>query len=124
MIFTIAVLGGPSNTQANLHALKFAQSAVKTGHHINRVFFFHEGVSVAHNQRELNQDEFDYNKAWSELSTEYQVELSVCVASGGRRGVIKNETSSSTLAEGFELVGLGQLVDAISSSDKYIEFAA
>ena len=124
MIFTIAVLGGPSNTQANLHAFKFAQSAVKTGHHINRVFFFHEGVSVAHNQRELNQDEFDYNKAWSELSTEYQVELSVCVASGGRRGVIKNETSSSTLAEGFELVGLGQLVDAISSSDKYIEFAA
>ena len=124
MIFTIAVLGGPSNTQANLHAFKFAQSAVKTGHHINRVFFFHEGVSIALNQRELNQDEFDYNKAWSELSTEYQVELNVCVSSGGRRGVIKNETSSSTLAEGFELVGLGQLVDAISSSDKYIEFAA
>ena len=124
MIFTIAVLGGPSNTQANLHAFKFVQSAVKTGHHINRVFFFHEGVSIALNQRELNQDEFDFNKAWRELSTEYQVELNVCVASGGRRGVIKNETSSSTLAEGFELVGLGQLVDAISSSDKYIEFAA
>ena len=124
MIFTIAVLGGPSNTQANLHAFKFAQSAVKTGHRINRVFFFHEGVSVALNQRELNQEEFDYKRAWIELSTEYQVELNVCVSSGGRRGVIKNETSSSTLAEGFELVGLGQLVDAISSSDKYIEFAA
>ena len=124
MIFTIAVLGGPYDSQANLHAFKFAQSVIENGHHINCVFFFHEGVSVAHKQRELNQDEFDYNKAWTELSTEYLVELNVCVASGGRRGEIKNETSSSTLAEGFELVGLGQLVDAISSSDKYIEFAA
>ena len=124
MIFTIAVLGGPYDSQANLHALKFAQSVIGNGHHINRIFFFHEGVSIALKQRELSQEEFDYNRAWIELSSEHDVELNVCVSSGGRRGVVKNETTESTLAEGFELVGLGQLVEAISSGDKYVEFTA
>ncbi len=124
MIFTIAVLGGPYDSQANLHALKFAQSAIKNGHHINLVFFFHEGVSIALEQRDLSQEEFDYNKAWRELSSEHNVELNVCISSGGRRGVVKNETTDSTLAEGFELVGLGLLVEAISSGDKYVEFIA
>ena len=124
MIFTIAVLGGPYDSQANLHALNFAQSAIKNGHHINRVFFFHEGVSIALEQRELSQEEFDYNKAWRELSSEHDVELNVCISSGGRRGVVKNKTTNSTLAEGFELVGLGILVEAISSGDKYVEFTA
>ena len=124
MIFTIAVLGGPYDSQANLHALKFAQSAIKNGHHINRIFFFHEGVSIALKQRDLSQKEFDYNKAWRELSSEHDVELNVCISSGGRRGVVKNETTDSTVAEGFELVGLGLLVEAISSGDKYVEFSA
>ena len=124
MIFTIAVLGGPYDSQANLHALKFAQSAIKNGHHINCVFFFHEGVSIALEQRDLSQEEFDYNKAWRELSSEHDVELNVCISSGGRRGVVKNKTTNSTLAEGFELVGLGLLVEAISSGDKYVEFTA
>ena len=124
MIFTIAVLGGPYDSQANLHALKFAQSAINNGHHINRVFFFHEGVSIALEQRNLSQEEFDYNKAWRELSSEHDVELNVCISSGGRRGVVKNKTTNSTLAEGFELVGLGLLVEAISSGDKYVEFTA
>ena len=124
MIFTIAVLGGPYDSQANLHALKFAQSAINNGHHINRVFFFHEGVSIALEQRDLSQEEFDYNKARRELSSEHDFELNVCISSGGRRGVVKNETTDSTLAEGFELVGLGLLVEAISSGDKYVEFTA
>ena len=123
MIFTITVLGGPSDSQANLHALKFAQSVIQTGHNVNLVFFFHEGVSIALDNREPSQEEFDYKSAWREFSTEYNVKLRVCVSSGSRRGVVKNETNSSTLAEGFELVGLGQMVEAISSGDKYIEFA-
>ena len=118
------MLGGPYDSQANLHALKFAQSALKNGHHINLVFFFHEGVSIALEQRDLSQEELDYNKAWRELSSEHDVELNVCISSGGRRGVVKNETTYSTLAEGFELVGLGQLGEAISSGDKYVEFIA
>ncbi len=124
MIFTIAVLGSPYGSQANLHAFKFAQSVIENGHHINRVFFFHEGVSIALEKREFNEEEFDYTKAWRELSSEHDVELNVCISSGGRRGVVKNETTNSTLAEGFELVGLGQLVEAISSGDKYVEFTA
>ena len=124
MIFTIAVLGSPYDSQANLHAFKFARSVIQNGHHINRVFFFHEGVRIILEQRELGPEEFDYNKAWRELSSEHEVELNVCVSGAGRRGVVQNETADSTLGQGFELVGLGQLVEAISSGDKYVEFTA
>ncbi len=125
MIFTIAVLGGPQDSQANLHALKFARSLISAGHEINRIFFYHEGVSVALEGIELASDEFSYGSAWAEFSEETKTELAVCVSSGNRRGVIENQTDSSrtTLARGFELVGLGQLVEAISTSDRYIEFA-
>ena len=125
MIFTIAVLGGPQDSQANLHALKFARSVIDTGHKINRIFFYHEGVSVALKAIELASDEFNYGDAWADFSEETKTELAVCVASGNRRGVLDNQTESSktTLARGFELVGLGQLVEAISTSDRYIEFA-
>ena len=125
MIFTIAVLGGPQDTQANLHALGFARSVIDSGHQINRIFFYHEGVNVALGTIETPTDEFNYGKAWAEFSQKNKIELAVCVASGSRRGVIGNESNSSqsNLVENFELVGLGQLIDAISNSDRYVEFA-
>ena len=125
MIFTIAVLGGPQDTQANLHALTFARSVIESGHQINRVFFYHEGVSVALKTIETPPGEFNYGKAWTDFSLKTNIELAVCVASGSRRGIIEDQSdnSSSNLAENFELVGLGQLVEAISNSDRYIEFA-
>ncbi len=124
MIFTIAVLGGPQDTQANLHALKFAQSVIESGHKISRIFFYHEGVSIALGSIQSPSDEFDYGKAWMQFSQKSQIELAVCIASGSRRGIIEDDDRSrATLAKGFDLVGLGQLVEAISNSDRYVEFA-
>ncbi len=124
MIFTIAVLGAPHDTQANLHALKFARAVIDSGHDINRIFFYHEGVSIALESIQSPSDEFNYVKAWAQFSQNTQIELAVCIASGSRRGIIGDDDGSrATLAKGFELVGLGQLVQAISNSDRYVEFA-
>jgi tRNA 2-thiouridine synthesizing protein D len=52
----------------------------------------------------------------------------VCIASAIKRGVVNEtereryEQTAATLADGFELVGLGQLIAGIQHSDRYIEF--
>ena len=46
------------------------------------------------------------------------IELAVCISSAAKRGVSQK---SNSLADGFELVGLGQLISAIEASDRYIE---
>ena len=64
---------------------------------------------------------------WSELADQ-GIELAVCIASAIKRGVLnaeeqaRYEKTSHTLAPGFELVGLGQLVAGIQYADRYIEF--
>ena len=130
MIFTIAVHGAPYASQSNHHALRFADAAISAGHSVARVFFYHEAVYTALNSCVAPQDEVDITRAWQELGAEHEVELAVCIANGIKRGVLspaeaeRYEMSAATLANGFELVGLGQLIDAIANSDRYIEFPA
>lgn len=130
MIFTIAVHGAPYASQSNHHALQFAGAAIAAGHRVARVFFYHEAVYAALNSCVAPQDEVDITKAWQEFAAEHEVELAVCIANGIKRGVLsaaeaeRYDRPSATLANGFELVGLGQLIDAIASSDRYIEFPA
>ena len=130
MIFTIAVHSPPYAASANHHALRFCQAALQAGHNIARVFFYHEGVYTALNAQVPPQDEGDLLAQWQALSAEHDIELAVCIANALKRGVVSVEEqarydkAAATLAEPFELVGLGQLIDAIAGSDRYIEFPA
>lgn len=128
MIFTIAVHAAPYAGQANHHALSFCHAVINAGHDIARVFFYHEGVMSALNSQVPPQGEGDTVAQWHKLSEGHDVELAVCIANGLKRGVLSEgerqryEKPAATLAEGFALVGLGQLIDAIASSDRYVEF--
>ena len=131
MNFVVAVYGSPYATGAQQHALKFCQACVAAGHSITRVFFYHEGVYVALGTRVSPQDEADATSAWQEFASSADVELCVCIANGLKRGVVTQAeaeraelTLGGTLADRFELVGLGQLIDAVLSSDRLVEFPA
>lgn len=130
MIFTIAVHGSPYNSTSNQHAQKFCAAALDSGHSINLVFFYHDGVYAALNTRVPPQDEQDVTAAWQDLNRKHGIELAVCIANGLKRGVLdqgeaqRYDKAGPTLAEGFELVGLGQLIGAVADSDRYIEFPA
>jgi tRNA 2-thiouridine synthesizing protein D len=129
MKYALAVHGAPYATQAAVHALSFAEAALDQGHTIERIFFFHEGVYQGLNGQIPPQDTFNQNllKRWQALA-ERNVELALCIASAIKRGVLDDaeqtryEQDHPTLAPGFELVGLGQLVAAINSADRYLEF--
>ncbi len=130
MIFTVAVHGAPYASFASHHALGFCESLLQQGHQLNRVFFYHEGVLAGLNSRVVPQDEVDVVQRWLELKEQYAFELAICIANALKRGVINDSEQkrynkpAATLQSEFELVGLGQLIDAIAHSDRYIEFPA
>ena len=128
MIFTVAVHGAPYASFASHHALGFCESLLLQGHQLNRVFFIHEAVLTGLNARVVPQGEADIVQRWLKLKQEHAVELAICIANALKRGVI-NEAErvryskpAATVLSEFELVGLGQLIDAVAQSDRYIEF--
>lgn len=128
MNYSIAIYGGPYGQQASHSAYHFAQAVLAKGHQIQRVFFYHDGVYNASALVAPPQDEVNLPQQWQQLAAEHQFELTVCIAAAVRRGVLdanearRYQKTASNLAEGFQLSGLGQLIDASLSSDRLISF--
>ncbi len=65
---------------------------------------------------------------WSEFGQQHQLEMLVCVASALRRGILdqteatRHNKPAANLAEGFEIAGLGQLIDAALNADRLVVF--
>ena len=128
MNFAIVVHGAPYSSEACLSALKFARAALDSGHSINRVFFYHDGVHTANSLIAPPQDEAAISDQWQEFGIGHNIELVACIASCLRRGVLdeteadRYEKSGSNLAPGFTISGLGQLIDASINADRVVTF--
>ena len=129
MNFALAVYGAPYSSQASSSALRFARAATAAGHEIERVFFYHDGVTVANAAIVAPPADSDLPGEWTALAGEHKFELAVCIAASLKRGIVNEseqkryETPSATLKPGFEIVGLGQLIDAVLNSDRLLTFA-
>jgi tRNA 2-thiouridine synthesizing protein D len=113
----IVVNEGPYQHQASDSAYQFAKAAIAAGHEVWRVFFYHDGVNNATRLTEPPQDDRHIVNRWGKLADEHKVDLVVCVAAALLRG-IKEET----LAAGFRISGLGQLVEAGIQCDRLVTF--
>jgi len=130
MIFAITIHGHPQASQASHSALKFAQATLAAGHEIHRVFFYHDAVHQADEIAVSPQDEDSLHEQWSAFARTSGVELTVCIAAGLKRGVLNEEErrrydrSAANAGQEFQIVGLGQLIEAAISADRLITFAA
>ncbi len=115
MRFDLLVQGAPLATGAPERALRFARAAIGTGHRIGRVFFYGDGVGVANR---FAADESGIRRQLAQLAAQARFELAVCVTTAGRRGISADES----LADGYVIVGLGQLIEAIEESDRLVSF--
>jgi tRNA 2-thiouridine synthesizing protein D len=128
MKFAIVVHGAPYSSEACLSALKFAKAVLASGHSINRVFFYHDGVHTANRLIAPPQDEALVSEQWQELGSGNNIELIACIASCLRRGVLdeteadRYDKSGSNIATGFTISGLGQLIDASINADRIVTF--
>lgn len=129
MIFSLAIYASPSS-QACASAYQFADALLKQGHTLYRVFFYHDAVSVGSTLLTPPQDENNLHHAWQQLAASHSVDLVICIAAGLRRGILdakeaeRYDKPTHNLGAGFELSGLGQLVDAAVHSDRLVTFGA
>jgi tRNA 2-thiouridine synthesizing protein D len=130
MNFAIVVHGDPTSSAAPANALRFATAVLARGHRIERVFFYHDAVVLADALAVTPQDEADIGAAWAEFGRREDVELAVCVAAALRRGVLgeadaqRYARACASLREPFQIVGLGQLIDAAINADRLVTFTA
>lgn len=128
MKFGILVNEGPYTHQAADSAYHFTEAALRAGHEIVRVFFYHDGVNNGTRLAVPPQDDRNVSERWSALADEFGVELILCVAAAQRRGLLDDEEAkragkdSNNMAAGFQISGLGQLIDAGIQADRLIVF--
>jgi tRNA 2-thiouridine synthesizing protein D len=128
MKYSIMVNEGPYTHQASDSAYHFTAAVLGAGHQIVRVFFYHDGVNNGTRLSVPPQDDRNVSERWSQLAQQHKLELILCVAAAQRRGMLDaNEAKragkdSNNIAPGFEISGLGQLIDAGIQADRLVVF--
>jgi tRNA 2-thiouridine synthesizing protein D len=118
----LLITSAPSSIYA-WHALGLAQ-ALKEKDQDFRVFFYQDGVTVANRLQWVPDDQRNLAMEWTKLN----IRLPVCVSAALARGITDQENAqrhsidTDNLAQGFELVGLGELADAVQSAERILQF--
>lgn len=118
----LLITSSPASIHA-WHAFGLAQ-ALHNKKEDFRVFFYQDGVAVANALQWAPDDQRKLAAEWQKLA----VRLPVCVSAALARGITDQENAQRhnlqqhNLAEGFELVGLGELADAVQSASRLIQF--
>lgn len=126
--YCLLVTGPAYGTQQASAAYQFALALITSGHQLDSVFFYREGVLNGNLLSAPASDEFDLVRSWQRMAADHQVALNVCVAAALRRGVI-DETEAhnqghgqTNLQPGFHLTGLGSLAEASLTCDRMVQF--
>ncbi|MGA8882630.1 MAG: sulfurtransferase complex subunit TusD [Acinetobacter sp.] len=118
----LLITSAPTSIHA-WHALGLAQALQQKGEDF-RVFFYQDAVAVANALQWVPDDQRKLTAEWQKLA----LRLPVCVSAALARGITDEENAlrhniqQHNLAAGFELVGLGELADAVQSSQRLIQF--
>lgn len=128
MILALLVQGDPASARSSPAAIAFAEAALAAGHGIARVFFYGDGVRHGDATACADPRAADTAHRWRALARDSGVELICCVGSAEQRGLRDRRSAElegagePNLLEGFELSGLGQLVDATLRADRLVVF--
>lgn len=128
MLFTLIIQHSPQQSHGPRNALQFAKELINQNHRIYRLFFYREAVELASSLPVYTSDESNIQVEWQAFIKEYNLDAVVCIAAALRRGILdqteanRYHKTAHNMNENFTLSGLGQLVDAVVSSDRVIRF--
>lgn len=126
--YVLLVTGPAYGTQQSSTALLFAQALLSSGHRLDSVFFYREGVANGNVLTSPASDECDLVREWQHLAEMSGAQLNVCISAALRRGVVDEQTaqyqrlSIGNLQPGFMLSGLGAFAEAVMKCDRLIQF--
>jgi len=128
MKFTIQINSGPYTHQASDTAYQFTRAALKAGHSIHRIFFYHDGVNNSSMFNVPPSDDRNIQQLWSTLAEQNSLDMVVCAAAAQRRGILDQKEAdrhgkpAANIAPHFTISGLGQLIEAAVVSDRLVVF--
>lgn len=127
MRYTLLVSASPAAGRGGLAALRFARALLAREHQLALVFFLDEGSHSGNRATVTPDDETDLLAGWVGLQAGHGTELVLCVSSALRRGqqdatAAARHEAEASVHEAFRLGGLGELVDALDSSDRVVTF--
>jgi len=126
--FSIVVHSAPYSSEGAHTAFRFCRALLDQGHEIYRLFFFRDGVQNLSRLAVVGQDETNLQADWENLIQEHKLDAVACVTSALKRGIIdqqeaeRYEKNAHSLSDAATIAGLGQLVDAVSNSDRVLNF--
>lgn len=118
----------PPHSDNALNALRFAEALVDSNHHIERIFFYGDGVWLANANATPAQDLMNVEQAWSQFIDQHKLDSIVCIAAALRRGVLDQSECErygkpgANLHSAHTLSGLGQLAEATQKCDRLVSF--
>ncbi len=126
--FSLLLTQSPYSGPSHILAQQFVHALLAQGHTLQRVFFYQDAVFAGLSTQNPVQGQLSITQQWQSLAAGYGFPLQICIANALRRGV-SDETEqqrynlpAATLAEGFELTGLGEMAEAALDSDRIIDF--
>lgn len=123
MSTTLFLITAAPTHKSAWYALKLAQALINQQQDI-RVFFYQDAVHIANRLIWQPDDQCHLQKEWQSLG----IALPVCVSAALARGVSdienaqRHHLTQHNLADGFSLVGLGELADAVTHADRILQF--
>ncbi|MFA9488307.1 MULTISPECIES: sulfurtransferase complex subunit TusD [unclassified Mannheimia] len=125
MDYVLAIKSPVYGSQGAFLAYQVAEELLQAHHNICQVFFFQEGISNANDLVNPASDEVNLVEKWKNLAKSHRLQLHLCIAAAQRRGVVDEQTtatSTTNVAEGFTLAGLGEFSQAVLKADRLLTF--
>lgn len=126
--FSLLITANPYMSQGHFTALNFVERLLAKGHSLKQIFFYSDAVLVANRLNCPPADEKNLTKSWANLAIQHDIELTVCITAALKRGIVNQSESQrhaltgDNLDPAFDLSGLGQLNEAMLTSDRHITF--
>ncbi len=121
MSSVLLLLTEPMTSPLAWHSVDLAKSLLVQGTSV-KVFFYQDAAAIANRLSWRPSDEPNLAQQWLQLD----VERAVCVSAALLRGVtdeenaIRHHLEGENFMEGFHLVGLGDLADAMLNAEHVV----
>ncbi|AXI02731.1 sulfurtransferase complex subunit TusD [Aquirhabdus parva] len=121
MSSVLLLLTEPMTSPLAWYSVELAKSLLQQGAQV-KLFFYQDAASIANRLNWRPSDEPNLAQLWHQLD----LDCAVCVSAALLRGVTdkdnatRHQLEGENIAEGFRLVGLGDLADSMLQVDRVI----
>ncbi|MBC7750966.1 MAG: sulfurtransferase complex subunit TusD [Candidatus Saccharibacteria bacterium] len=117
----LLLLTEPMTSPLAWHGVELAKALINQNETVD-VFFYQDAASIANGLNWRPSDEVNLTTKWQRLPIERRVCVSTALARGitDQDNATRHDLSSDNIAEGFNLVGLGELADLMLQATRVI----